>query len=283
MTFIDKILTFLFLVFFGVLIASAQGKLIIIGGGKRPPEIIQRLITESGVDKKGYIVLLPMASEEQDSSIIFSKPQFINAGIKNVTGFIIKKGDIVPKNIIDSIANASLIYIGGGDQVRFMGIIAGTEVEKAIKICYTKGNVIAGTSAGAAVMSEKMITGVELKHKSTTEDTERQGFTAIEEKNIEISNGLGFIKNAIIDQHFIKRKRQNRLIAVAIENSNFDCIGIDEATAIVVKSGTAEVIGISQVLAIKNKNQKIKVQNGLLGATNLKLDLYLPGDTFKIK
>jgi len=254
----------------------------IIGGGKRPPAIISQLITTSGVDKKGYIVILPMASGEQDSSIFYAKKQFVNAGIDRITGFIINKNDKVDAKTIDSIAHASLLYIGGGDQTSFMNIVAGTEVEKAIKDCYKNGNVIAGTSAGAAVMSEKMITGVELNHKSTTEDTERQGFETIEANNVEISTGLGFLKNAIIDQHFIKRKRYNRLIAVAIENASYSCIGIDEATAIYVKNGIAQVVGDSQVIKISNSNKKVKSVGGKLAAKGLRLDVYISGDRFKV-
>lgn len=275
--------TLAFLTFFSSILTQAQGTLVIIGGGKRPPVLIERLIKESGVDKSGYIVILPMASEEQDSSIFYAKKQFTRVGIEKVTGFMMNKGEMLSKEQVDSIANASLIYIGGGDQSRFMEIIGATDVEKAIKTCYTKGKVVAGTSAGAAVMSEKMITGVELKYKETTEDTERQGFQTIEPQNIEISKGLGFLKNAIVDQHFIKRKRQNRLIAVAIENPQYACVGIDEATAIVVKKGVAEVVGESQVMVVTNPNKNVKSVNGRLGATNMRLDVYVPGDTFKIR
>lgn len=268
---------------FPFFLSFAQGTLVIIGGGKRPPVLIDRLVSESKVNQSGYIVILPMASEEQDSSIFYAKKQFVKAGINNISGIMMKKGELLTASQIDSIGNASLLYIAGGSQAKFMEIVGGTEVEKAIKKCYQKGNVVAGTSAGAAVMSEKMITGVELKYKETTEDNERNGFQTIEEKNIEITQGLGFLKQAIIDQHFIKRKRQNRLIAVAIENPGMACVGIDEATAIVVKNGIAEVVGDSQVLTLFNSNKKSKTVNGHLGATGMKLDLYVAGDKFKIR
>ncbi|MDX2191119.1 MAG: cyanophycinase [Bacteroidota bacterium] len=271
------------LVFFANTFLFAQGKLFIIGGGKRPPHLLQRLITEAGVDKKGYIVIIPMASSEQDSSIFYAKKQFVDRGITNVTGFMMQKGEILTPNIMDSIANASMIYIAGGDQQKLMDIISGTDVERVIRKCYAKGNVIAGTSAGAAVMSEKMLTGVELKHFETTEDSEKQGFQTIEANNIEIKSGLGFLKESIVDQHFIKRKRQNRLIAVAIENPEVACVGIDEATAILVKNGEAEVVGDSQVLYVLSNDKDYKTVNGKLGAKNLQMHLYVAGDKFKIK
>lgn len=262
--------------------ANAQGKLFIIGGGKRPPEMVQRMILESGVDKNGYVMILPFASEEQDSSIFYAKRQFANAGISNLAGLICKKGEILSKEKIDSIANAAFIYIPGGDQVKFMEIVAGNEIEKAIHLCYKNGGTVGGTSAGAAVMSKKMITGVELKYKETTEDTEKSGFQSIEKDNIEIAVGLGFLNNAIIDQHFIKRKRQNRLISVAIENPNVLCVGVDEATAILVKNGVAEVVGDSQVLTIISYAKNMKNTNGKLSTKDMKLSLHVPGNKFKI-
>jgi cyanophycinase len=262
---------------------QAQGKLFIIGGGKRPPELLQRLIKEANVEKTGYIVIIPMASEEQDSAIYYAKKQFVKMGIDRVTGFMMEKGQELPQTVIDSIANASLIYISGGDQVRLMSIIGGTPVEKALREVYKKGNVIAGTSAGAAVMSLKMITGVEKKNKNTTEETESRGFEEIIKDNIEIGQGLGFIQNGIIDQHFIKRKRQNRLFAVAIENPNYVCVGIDEATAILVKNGKAEVVGDSQVMVVSTNGKTRRDFNEKIGAKNMRLDLYLNGDVFDLK
>src|SRR5690606_26810252 len=97
-----------------------------------------------------------------------------------------------------SITNAKMIYISGGDQNRFMDIIAGTAIEKAIHQSYANGNLIAGTSAGAAVMSKLMITGEELKHPNAS-------LRNIESDNIEIGTGLGMLNQVIIDQHFVKR------------------------------------------------------------------------------
>src|SRR5690606_18086656 len=100
---------------------------------------------------------------------------------------------------VDSIKNANLVYISGGDQNRFMNIVAGTDIEKAIHESYKKGHVIAGTSAGAAVMSKLMITGTELKHPEYAST-----FRNIEADNIEIKTGLGMLTTVVIDQHFVK-------------------------------------------------------------------------------
>ncbi|HBH23507.1 MAG TPA: cyanophycinase, partial [Cytophagales bacterium] len=84
--------------------------------------------------------------------------------MSNVFGLHFEKGSIPDPVRLDSIRNAKLIYISGGDQNRFMETVKGTEIEKAISEAYKSSVLIAGTSAGAAVMSKMMITGNELKH-----------------------------------------------------------------------------------------------------------------------
>ncbi len=263
------------LLLFSQSIANMNGSLFIIGGGKRPPEMFQRMIRESGVDKSGYVVILPMSSED-DSACYFAQKAFLDAGITAISCFDF--GKIQPRpSCIDSITNARLVYIPGGDQRKFMQIVRSTPVYKAIHYVYDHGGMIAGTSAGAAVMSKMMITGDEFKHPQYTGD-----FKTIEADNIEVAEGLGLVTGVIIDQHFIKRMRMNRLISAVIEHPDLEGIGIDESTAIFVRGGTAEVVGSSQVVVISHHGKQSSVKNGLLGAKDLRLEVYLPGDKFEM-
>ncbi|MEZ5198977.1 MAG: cyanophycinase [Bacteroidales bacterium] len=255
-----------------------KGKLYIIGGGKRPVEMIQEIISLSKLDKDGYIVVLPMSSSEPDTSFFYTKKQFAEQGITRIFNFHVERGETLSRQKLDSVKTASLIYIPGGEQVKFMETVLNTPLHEAIKIAYHKGTVIAGTSAGAAVMSKKMITGNEFKHPDYTGD-----FRTIEAENIEVLEGLGFLDKTIIDQHFVWRMRMNRLITVAIENPGFTCIGIDESTAIVVEGDSARVTGISQVIVIRSSDEKGKTKNGLLGKEGMELSVYLPNDVFSIK
>jgi len=255
-----------------------KGSLFIIGGGSRPVELIKKIILESEIDKDGYGIVLPMASSEQDSSVFYAKIPFQKEGVKNIYGMYFKKNQIPTNEQLDSIKNAKLIYITGGDQDRFMNIVKNTPIEIAIRENFKRGGMIAGTSAGAAVMSEKMITGNELKHP-----TYHSTFLNLEENNIELKKGLGFIKNAIIDQHFVRRSRYNRLITAVIEYPTLKGVGIDESTAIFIKDGKAEVVGNSQVIVLSNRNRSKENRNGKLAARGLKIDIYLNGDTFKFK
>jgi cyanophycinase len=256
---------------------SVSGTLFIIGGGDKTEEMINELVDLSGIRENGYMYVLPMASSVPDSAIMWDRQDFVKAGAGMVPGYAFRQGEIPQKTQLDSLRNARLIYISGGDQSRFMSVVLNTPIMDAIQKAYKNGSVIAGTSAGAAVMSKKMITGNQKKHPQA-----EAGFTTIEAENIEITEGLGLLENVIIDQHFIKRQRLNRLVAASIENPEELCIGIDESTAIVVKGKTARVTGIGQVVTIRNRDTTKTVQEGLLGTEKLEVSVFLPGKSFDL-
>jgi cyanophycinase len=258
-------------------VSAKKGTLFIIGGGKVNTSMRDQMIKASGLDKSGYMVILPMASEEEPLENIEETREIFKdiPGLK-IYAFNIHKGDVIPASRIDSIRNACLVFMSGGDQLHFLDIIAGTGIKEAIHDAFNKGALIAGTSAGASLMSKVMVTGNELKH------VENGNFTTIEANNVETKEGLGFLTDVTIDQHFVVRRRLNRMISYSIENPNHICVGIDEATAIFVDGVDAKVFGVSQVVVLRNKDAKTTVQNGLLGAQGLKLDVFLPGETFKL-
>ncbi|MBP7357606.1 MAG: cyanophycinase [Cloacibacterium sp.] len=272
-----KYLFFLvFLAFNFTFSQNSKGKLFIIGGGSRPDFLVDRMIKEAGLKSGETVAIFPHASEEQDSSFYYAKQQFEKRNLKALD-CAFKKDEKLSPSKLDSLKTAKLIYIGGGDQVRFMEIInSNPEVKNLLKSAYQNGKMIAGTSAGAAVMSEVMITGNQLKYKDY-ENT----FDNIEIKNVETKQGLGFIKTAVIDQHFVVRSRYNRLLSLIIENPTYKGIGIDEGTAILVKNGSAEVVGRAQVIVFKNPKQSKKLNGDKLGAKGITLDIYLNGEKFK--
>jgi cyanophycinase len=271
----------LFLVFCFVLEVIAgsrpKGKLFIIGGGDRPDVLVSRMIEEAGIKKSGYVIILPMASELADSAIFWSSEQFIRMGIKQIAGINFKPGEIARQSALDSVVKASLIFISGGDQSRFMQAVRGTPVYDAIRNAWFRGAVIAGTSAGAAVMGRMMITGDELLHPVYHET-----FRTIESGNIEFESGLGLLENVFIDQHFVVRSRYNRLLTAMLENPSFPGIGIDEATAILVNGNKAEVLGNSQVMVFRNRGKSFCSSGGKMGSTRIDLEVYIPGNSFRI-
>jgi len=257
------------------LYSEAKGKLFIIGGGYKPDYLIDSLIAIANLSDSGYVVVLPMSSQSPDTASLLATQMFNKHNITKVYTVNVDSVFSVTDSVLNLIGSASLIYIPGGDQTRFMKSIQFTKIKQIIQQAYHNGTVIAGTSAGAAVMSERMITGNQSRQTKYTGD-----FTTIESLNIEIDSGLALMKTAIIDQHFVKRMRMNRLIAVSLENPDSYCIGIDESTAICVDNNNVRIIGESQVIVLKHTDTVTTIKNGLLGGKKLELNVFLPGDTF---
>ena len=159
---------------------KAKGMLYIIGGGERDDEMVQEMIDISGTKNGKYIVVLPMASSEPDTSAYYATKQFLKLGANDIKTFNFIKGGAIPQSRIDSMVNAGMIYICGGDQSVFMDVVLNTPIYTSIHEAYNKGAMIAGTSAGAAVMSKKMITGNQLRYPKA------ERYSNIVTKNIEI-------------------------------------------------------------------------------------------------
>ena len=104
-------------------ILKGSGKLFIIGGGSKPIEMLNELIDIAGIRTDGYIYVLPMASSVPDSAIIWAKEDFRVTGIKKISGYNFLAGATPPREQLDSLKNAKLIYISGGDQSRFMSVV----------------------------------------------------------------------------------------------------------------------------------------------------------------
>lgn len=267
------------LLFCGILQAQKnKGKLFIIGGGHRSDALMTQLVNLSDLKKKDYIVVLPMSSEEPDSAYIYFKKQFEKLTPNPIVMLNFDNTTAFNKVLNDSLQNAKLIFISGGDQSRFMNVVKNTPTFTAIHHAYKNGSTIAGTSAGAAVMCEHMITG---NQKLETKYTET--FNNIRYDNLETTVGLGLIKNVIIDQHFLKRSRYNRLLSALVEFPTHIGIGIDESTAMIVRNKEIEIVGESEVIVVKKPKgiTKSKKEN-LVSIKSLEMAIYNEGQKFKI-
>ena len=257
--------------------ASAKGKLFIIGGGDRSRALMQTLIGTAGMKPQDYAVVLPMSSEYPDTSFYYFKEDYDPVCKNAIVCFNFTKQNSNNKNWLDSLQHARLIFITGGDQLRFMNIVLNTPIYQAIHTAFKNGATIGGTSAGAAVMSKYMITGNQLT------DTSYSGtFPVVHDNNIEIKEGLGLLSSAIIDQHFIVRSRYNRLLSAIAKYPSLPCIGIDEATAIIVQGNKVKVTGESQVIVLKHPEQVQITSKGLIKLKDLQFSVYTEGDEFNI-
>ncbi len=256
-----------------------KGNLFIIGGGERPDSLMQALLQTAQLSKHDYIAVLPMSSEEPDTSFFYFKEQMVTLCPNTIANLNFTKATVSNKILLDSLRKAKLIFITGGDQTRFMNIVLHTPIYTVIHEAYNNGATISGSSAGAAVMSKYMITGNQLRGDTTYHAT----FDRLWDKNIEFAEGLGLLDSSIIiDQHFIVRSRYNRLLSAIYEKRGFTGIGINESTAIVYHQHQITVRGESQVLVFSDMENP-GVENGFIKFSNIHLAAYTAGDRFKVK
>ena len=185
-----------------------SGNLIIIGGAEDKEgdkEILKRVAKYIDSEKE-RLVIATIATEYPEKSYKKYKKVFEGLGIINIDNLDInRREDAFKLENIEIINNANLLFFTGGDQLRITSMIGGTLVYDAIKELCNRGGLIAGTSAGASVMSDTMIVqgeDDESPHKCT----------------LKMSPGLGLVKNIIIDQHFAQRGRLGRLLTAIAEN-----------------------------------------------------------------
>ncbi len=273
-----KTITF-FLFAAALTFSQVNGKLVIIGGGSKPDYILLKIIDFAG-GEDAKILVIPNASSDPIKSGEKSVEEFKKLGCTNVDYLFCDKNEADNDFILKKLEGVTGIYFGGGDQSLLTRDLLGTKLLEGIKIIYENGGVISGTSAGAAVMSEVMITGNELVNQDST-----SAFIDIKKDNIETTEGFGFLKSVIIDQHFIKRKRLNRLISLVLENPELVGIGIDESTGIIVDHNNEfEVVGEGQVIVFDAKQcRQLKVdENGNLGTENLIMHILISGNKFNL-
>jgi cyanophycinase len=256
----NKLLTVSTAILLCLPVFSQKGNLFIIGGGHKSKELMQQLVSTAQLNSNDYIAFLPMATEEPDTSYAYIKEDFADVCNNKVVSFNFTKDDVNRKAWLDSVQHAKLIYLGGGDQTRFMNIALHTPIQTAIQTAYKNGSTVAGTSAGAAMMTHYMITGNQLLGDTSYEST----FSKLWYNNIEITEGLRLIDSAIIDMHFVTRSRYNRLFTAIAKYPTLPCIGIDEGTAIIVHGNNVKIAGASQVMVFSHPQNLRVTKEGFI-------------------
>lgn len=224
---------------------SKDFKLIIIGGGedkKADKKVLKEVVKLAG-GKDARIGIVTTATKlPQEVGQEYEK-LFKEMGVSEVNSINIggrKTSDI--HGTIERIMDYSCLFFSGGDQLRISSIIGGTGFHKLVHDFCRDGKVIAGTSAGASMMSEIMI-------------VEGEDQEAPARCTIKLAPGMGLIRGVVIDQHFNQRGRIGRLFAAVAQNPSILGIGIDEDTAVVVDSNeTFSVIGNGVVTVVDGRN-----------------------------
>ena len=262
-----KLLTITLALFFTLPVELlSQGHLVIIGGGPRPDYVMDKFIDLAG-GKDSRIIIFPTASYDPLDAGEFYVKEFTERGVENVDYIICTRETADTEENFELLKGATGVFFSGGDQNRHTAALLGTQLIDKVKHIYDEGGAIGGTSAGAAIMSEVMITGDEY-----LADEDDEPFSMIKGGNIVTAEGLGFLDRVIIDQHFVERKRHNRLMSLVLEYPGLVGLGIGEATALVVDpEKTFQVLGEGTVVVYDaRKSTQIDVdRNRNLSARNI--------------
>jgi cyanophycinase len=217
-----------------------RGKLVIIGGAEDKEGdclILREFVRCAGGSKARIVVLTAATSDPQALGENYIRV-FKRIGVEDVQVFHTRDCDDVDSHEgLDLVKQATGVFFTGGDQARIVDTIKHTKVDALIHDRYAEGLVVGGTSAGAAIMPDQMI-------------VDGEGETEPRLEIAEMGDGLGFLPQVVIDQHFAQRGRLGRLLSALIQDPSLLGFGIDEDTAIVVSGGELKVVGSGSVTVL---------------------------------
>jgi cyanophycinase len=215
-------------------VGPANGALVIVGGAMQDPAIVKRFIDLAG-GPDAPIVVIPTAGDAASYDQFWSGLRiFRDNGARNLTVLHTRDRKVADTEAFAApIARAQGVFFGGGRQWRLADAYLHTRTHQALDALLARGGVIGGTSAGATILGSFLVRG----------DTKGNELMIGDH-----TEGMGFLKNAAIDQHVLRRNRQFDLIEVMQKHPDLLGIGIDEDTAIVVEGDRFEVIGRRYVL-----------------------------------
>jgi cyanophycinase len=219
---------------------APRGFIIPIGGGEdRVKEMqIHRKFVELSGDADADIVVIPTASMLEETGPDYNRI-FSELGAGKVEFLpITSRADCDNPEFSEMLDRATGIFMTGGNQLRLSAILGGTLVAQKIRRQNAAGVPVAGTSAGASIMSEHMVAG-------------GSNNAAPAEGNITLAPGMGLTNAVIIDQHFTQRNRLGRLLTASSFNPFLIGLGIDEDTAAFIgPDNVLEVVGSGTVTVV---------------------------------
>ncbi len=264
--------------------STPKPRLVIIGGGLSDENraVYEEIVR--GRAGSGPICVLPTASG------VAGAARGAVAAITRYSGSTGAVGiDLTTENAKDAdspelaakLRECSGYFFTGGDQSRIVQVFkpAGriTAALDAVLARHRQGAVVSGSSAGAGMMSDPMIAGgssASALENGIRRDTGESG-------GVSIAPGIGFFKQAIVDQHFLARGRLARLIVATLSLPESRVgFGIDENTALVVGDDDAWIIGESNVVLVDARNATRT--SGSQGGTGIRLALLSAGDRYRL-
>lgn len=265
---------------------TPKGKLIAIGGAEKrlqqPGEdtrelaVLRRVLREMKGEKTRIEVITTASSIPEVIAHEYIS-SFEGLGCKYVGVLNLRnKKEIVKKENLKRLAQADGLMFSGGNQIRITRSYMGTPFFEELWRRYHEDDtfVIAGTSAGAMMMSSAMI------FDGTSKDALMSG-------KAKITTGTSLQARSIIDTHFVNRNRFGRLMVGVAEYPDHLGIGIAEDTGVIITQGRyLECVGSAQVHLLDGTDLRIEGINPLDEAShalhfrNMRSHLLVGGDRF---
>ena len=219
----------------------APGLLIAIGGAEdktRERRILRRFVEAAG-GKEARLAVLATASALPDTGEKY-REVFHALGVPEIAVLSVPDRqaalDLGPEAIA-ALDRTTGFFLTGGGQLRVTSALGGTALASTIRRRHAEGMVVAGTSAGASLLSEHMIAFGE-------------GGGTPRQRQVQLAKGLGLAADLIIDQHFRRRDRLGRLLTALSYNPEPLGLGVDEDTAAIFESGQLTVLGSGTVTVV---------------------------------
>lgn len=218
---------------------AQKGTLIIIGGAeKKDPE--KKILKEVARQANGgKLVVTTVATEDPEGTWKEYRQIFRKLGVTKIDHLDVRiREEATSEERVKVLKGAKVVFFTGGDQLKITSQLGDSAVYQTVLKIYEEGGTVAGTSAGASVMSETML---------VTGDGDQSHQIS---KLIAMAPGLGLIQNVVVDQHFAERGRLSRLLGAIAQNPRHLGMGIDENTAVVVRGEELEVLGEGAVYVL---------------------------------
>jgi cyanophycinase len=256
---------------------GADGTLIIIGGheDKKGDRLILRAVAARAED--GALVVVTAASNLPAELWGDYEPVFRDLGVADVRHLHVdSREEASDPDRLAALDGAAVVFFTGGNQLKLTSQLGDTPVFHRLRELYARGGCVAGTSAGASVVTDTMLVTGNSSASPQVEDALR------------MAPGFGFLPGVIVDQHFAERGRIGRLIGAVAQNPRLLGVGIDEDTAIVCEGGRAfTVLGAGGVYVVDGRgvthsNVVEDARDRTLSVHDLRLHLLNVGDTFDL-
>ncbi len=254
------------------------GSLLIIGGheDKTGDKIILRFLAKK-IGKSAKVVVATIASEMPGEMFDEYEQVFRGLGIRHVHHLGVESREEAGEETkVRILKDADAVFFTGGDQLRITSQLGDTPIFARIHEIFSSGGLIAGTSAGASVMTETMLVSGDASESQRIDST------------LKLAPGFGLLPGVIVDQHFAERGRISRLLSAVAQNPRIIGIGVDEDSAIFVQRGRFQVVGTNAVYVIDGS--KITFTNitesdpdNPVGVYGIRLHVMNQADRFDLK